>query len=240
VTAKRDWLIALTLGAVLLAFWLAAGRGREGRRLVETARVEGAPETAVEAVRVELDRFGDSLRVLTRWSAPGGAGTEVWVGPAGTRVRGRPRPPGSTADTAFVGVPAPGQSASGLSCVQSQGEEGERCIAWQFVRPTAQPRRTTSDGRPIRVVVRPDGMQVDPDPDRSCDAWREAHPDSSVWLAVNELAVPACMGPNGKPTVAQFCAFALLPDGRKVRTALSRAVPYCEAEFESWLAESAS
>lgn len=236
---SRDWWIVLTLAAVLGVFWLAAGRGRGGRRLVETAAVERPAPSSVTSLRVEVERFGDSLRVLTRWAAPAGTGAEVWVGPAGTRVAGRERAPGVASDTAYLGVPEPGESTSGLSCVQLAGEEGDRCTPWQFVRPTAEQRRAP-DGRPITVVVRPDGMQVDPDPDGRCAAWREQHPDSSVWLEVNVRAVPACTGPNGKPTVAQFCAFAVLPDGRKVRTALSRDVPYCEAEFERWLAEAVS
>jgi hypothetical protein len=54
---------------------------------------------------------------------------------------------------------------------------------------------------------------------------------------VNRQAVPECTGPNGKPTVAQFCAFAVLTDGRRVMTISSRKVAYCDELFRRWSLE---
>jgi hypothetical protein len=45
------------------------------------------------------------------------------------------------------------------------------------------------------------------------------------------------MGPNGRPTVAQFCAFALLTDGRRVKTASSTNNVYCERLYQDWIRE---
>ena len=45
------------------------------------------------------------------------------------------------------------------------------------------------------------------------------------------------MGPNGKPTVAKFCAFAVLSDGRRVKTANSSNDIYCERLFRAWVRE---
>ncbi|HEX7335797.1 MAG TPA: hypothetical protein VF252_01210, partial [Gemmatimonadales bacterium] len=76
-----------------------------------------------------------------------------------------------------------------------------------------------------------------PDVTGACARWQQAHPTESVWLEVNRTAVPDCTGPNRKPTVAQFCAFAVLPDGRRAKTANSANNPYCEELFEEWIRE---
>jgi UDP-N-acetylmuramyl pentapeptide synthase len=59
-------------------------------------------------------------------------------------------------------------------------------------------------------------------------------PRHSVWYTVNKAAVAECTGPNGKPTVAQFCAFAVLPDGRRVKSANSANNRYCDELFVEW------
>ena len=84
-------------------------------------------------------------------------------------------------------------------------------------------------------MIHPEGQQVDPDVGGNCAAWQRRHPQESVWLEVNRTAVPDCTGPNGKPTVAQFCAFAVLDDGSRVQTANSAKNPYCDALFEEWI-----
>jgi hypothetical protein len=88
-----------------------------------------------------------------------------------------------------------------------------------------------------RIVVQPEGIQVDPDVGARCAAWQRQHPGSSVWITVNSQAIRECTGPNGKPTVAQFCAFAVLADGRRVMTISSRKVAYCDQLFRRWTAE---
>ena len=59
-----------------------------------------------------------------------------------------------------------------------------------------------------------------------------------MWIRgdVNREAIPGT-GPNGKPTVAQFCAFAVLGDGRRVKTENSTNDPYCERLFQIWSRE---
>jgi hypothetical protein len=68
-----------------------------------------------------------------------------------------------------------------------------------------------------------------------CAAWQQRNPGRTVWIEVNQEAIPECMGPNGKPTVAKFCAFAVLSDGRRVKTANSSNDAYCERLFQAWV-----
>jgi hypothetical protein len=91
-----------------------------------------------------------------------------------------------------------------------------------------------------RIVVQPSGLQVDPDMEGRCAAWQRQNPTRSVWVEVNQRAVPDCTGPNGKPTVAQFCAFAMLDDGRRIQTENSSKNPYCERLFRDWSEERVS
>ena len=170
-------------------------------------------------------------------------------------------------DTLRIGGPAAGGTAMGHSCVSGvHGSRlsGESCTPWQFVRPSAQtapPVRAPHDtarksdttkkgvtaGPPvskkqvvIRLVVRPSGQQVDPDIGGKCAAWQRDNPGKPVWVEVNRKAVPECMGPNGKPAVAQFCAFAVLEDGRRVKTENSTNNRYCEELYRAWAREQIS
>jgi hypothetical protein len=88
-----------------------------------------------------------------------------------------------------------------------------------------------------RIIVQPSGLQVDPDVGGRCAEWQASHPDQSVWISVNQRAVPECTGPNARPTVAQFCAFAVLPDGRRVKTANTANNRYCDELFVEWSRE---
>jgi hypothetical protein len=105
----------------------------------------------------------------------------------------------------------------------------ESCTPWQYVRPDAAAQAAFT-----RIVVQPRGLQVDPDVGGRCSYWQQTHPGQSVWIKVNQTAVAACTGPNSKPTVAQFCAFAVLPGGRRVKTANSVNSDYCDELFEDW------
>jgi hypothetical protein len=173
-----------------------------------------------------------------------------------TRLRSSDR----RADTLRLPSPAQGQTATGYSCVATvQGSRlsRETCTPWQFVRPTADlptappappalrpadsaksPRRraaATAEPTVERIVIQPEAQQVDPDIGGKCSAWQRAHPGVNVWVDVNREAVPDCTGPNGKPTVAKFCAFAILTDGSRVKTATSSNDPYCERLFQAWI-----
>jgi len=208
-----------------------------------------------ENVRSDILAEGDSLAVAVQWSmeaastagVPESVRVEVGLGD-GDVAQFSTVPSQAETDTAVVPAPAPGQTATGYSCVAAvrHGRLGrEKCTPWQFVRPAgevtdtgAKPQtgaRTPAAGPGVqRVVVQPEGVQVDPDLEGRCARWQRDHPGSSVWVETNRTAVPECTGPNGKPTVAQFCAFAVLADGRKVTTRASRGIPYCERLFAEW------
>jgi hypothetical protein len=144
------------------------------------------------------------------------------------------------ADTAFIPAPRPGETVKGFSCAAAHhGVEEvieEVCTPWQYVRPSASARATASPAA-RQIVIQPSGLQVDPDVNGRCAEWQQTHPLDSVWIEVNLTAVPECTGPNRKPTVAQFCAFAVLPDGRRVKTRNSSNIPYCDELFAEWIRE---
>lgn len=190
----------------------------------------------------------DSLRVEV--GRGGGEAARTHVIPGNRRT-----------DTLRIAAPAAGQTVSGYSCVagvRAGRLARERCTPWQYVKPSAElsiapagpdsaaprprrggPARTAAPPQPAvaHIVIQPAGQQVDPDIGGKCAAWQRSNPGRPVWIEVNRRAVPACMGPNGKPTVVQFCAFALLADGRRVKTRNSDNVPYCEVLFQEWVRE---
>jgi hypothetical protein len=191
----------------------------------------------------------DSLEVVVAWeltlSDPAGRPDSVRVrviGQQGDTVTAT-QPADQLADTVYLPVPAPGQTVGGRSCVSARHPAqpiSEECTPWQYVRPAATPMaaaQAPSAVTPTSVVVKPSGLQVDPDVNGRCAEWQRTHPRESVWLSVNRKAVPACTGPNQKPTVAQFCAFAVLPGGKKVKTQNSSNNRYCDELFEVWARE---
>jgi hypothetical protein len=220
-----------------------------------------SPRRVVEAtdVRSDIVQEGDSLRVVVDWrlAMPRGpelaesARVEVGVND-GAISQVSTVPATEYSDTLRVPAPQPGQTASGYSCVapMTRGRlTPESCTPWQFVRPGAG--TTTADSAPAgtgrsqraakaatarvsRIVVQPDGVQVDPDVGARCAVWQRQNPGRSVWVTVNQEAVRECTGPNGKPTVAQFCAFAELADGKRVKTLSSEKVEYCDDLFRAW------
>lgn len=223
-----------------------------------------SPPRVAEAmdVRSDIVQEGDSLRVVVDWrlALPRGpelaesARVEVGVND-GAVSQVSTVPADAQSDTLRVPAPPPGQTASGYSCVapMMRGRlTPEHCTPWQFVRPGAG--TTTADSAPARpgrtqrtpkaattrvseIVVQPDGVQVDPDVGARCATWQRQNPGRSVWVTVNREAIRECTGPNGKPTVAQFCAFAVLADGRRVKTLSSEKVKYCDDVFRAWSAE---
>jgi hypothetical protein len=230
---------------------------------VWNTRASTAPQLVAEAtdVRSHVARRGDSLEVDVEWrfetalaqSVPESIRVEVGltdseIAAVSTRSSDRRR------DTLYVAVPASGGTADGYSCVSAihRGRlMGESCTPWQFVVPgaaaadpggdtTAQRRTAAATPRVARIVVQPSGLQVDPDPDGRCATWQRKNPKASVWLEINRKAVPECTGPNGKPTVAQFCAFAVLADGRRVLSRNSSGNAYCDRLFKEWSAERVS
>jgi hypothetical protein len=218
------------------------------------------PSAPVEAadIRSNVVEDGDSLRVVVDWRLvlPRGpemaesARVEVGVND-GEFSQVSTVPANEQSDTLRVPTPEPGETSSGYSCVapMTRGRLArESCTPWQFVRPgggrsqadsapAPDPQRKTSSARVSRIEIQPAGMQVDLDVMGRCATWQRQHPGRSVWVTVNQQAVPECTGLNGKPTVAQFCAFAVLSDGRRVRTLSSQKVEYCNELFRKWQEE---
>lgn len=254
------WPMVLLLLALLAVsgagLWIIRRRMRPPQPTVELSSAEG--------VRSDISAAGDSLDVAVSWhltDAPAGgladsARVEVGLGNGGesrTHVTSGAR----LADTLRIPAPAAGETVAGYSCVAAvHGTRlsRESCTPWQYVRPGAQPAgplvadsaapapsrktpRVRESTTVVQIVVEPTGQQVDPDVGGRCADWQRRNPTRPIWIEVNQEAVPECMGPNGKPTVAQFCAFALLADGRRVKMANSANNAYCDRLYQAWIRE---
>jgi hypothetical protein len=199
-------------------------------------------------VRSTISETPESLQVVVGWdltlSEPEGLPDSVVIkvipeSPATTLTSVRPAH--QLSDTTYLPAPAAGKMAQGVSCVGALHQEQplqEVCTPWQYVRPVvtaAAPAPGTV--LPEQIVIQPSGLQVDPDIEGKCAEWQRNHPADSVWIEVNQRAVPECTGPNQKPVVAQFCAFAVLPDGRRIKTENSANNRYCEELFAEWIRE---
>ncbi len=236
--APRSWLIyaLLSMGAAGLMF--------EGYLFDHPTQVPLPSLSQVTGVRSTIAETAGSLQVVVAWdltlSVPEGVPDSVVVTvipDPQTDTLTATRPAHQLTDTAYLPAPAAGQTATGLSCVTALHREElpeEACTPWQYVRPSATAMATAA---PNQIVIQPSGLQIDPDIDGRCSEWQRTHHPDSVWIEVNLTAVPECTGPNRKPTVAQFCAFAVLPDGRRVKTSNSINNPYCEELFAEWIRE---
>ena len=197
-------------------------------------------------VRSTIQEAGDSLQIEVAWdltmSQPQGVpdSIQVRVVQDTTEVLTLIQAGSEFADTAFIPAPKPGETVKGFSCAAAhhgiEEVSEEVCTPWQYVRPLASASATASPVA-LQIVIQPSGLQVDPDVNGRCAEWQRNHPLDSVWIAVNLTAVPECTGPNRKPTVAQFCAFAVMPDGRRVKTRNSSNIPYCDELFAEWIRE---
>jgi hypothetical protein len=248
-------LLLALIGVSAAGLWILRSRMRPRRPPTNLSTAVG--------VRSEITPSGDSLDVIVSWrltepaTGPPADSVRIEVG-LGNAIEPRIdlRPNTRTADTLRIPGPAAGQTASGYSCVAAlHGTRlsRETCTPWQYVRPTAlaptapvvvdtPPRaparkqaRTPATPSVVRIVIQPEGQQVDPDLGGRCAAWQQRNPNRQVWIEVNQEAVPECMGPNGRPTVAQFCAFALLADGRRVKTVTATNNPYCDRLYQEWI-----
>jgi hypothetical protein len=232
----RNWLIYAGIATIVAALML------EGFLRHRPQQLPLPPLSQATEVRSAISELADSLQVVVSWdltlSEPAGR-------PDSIRIRVVPEPQqqgvvalqasSQLADTVYLPAPLRGQTLSGISCAAAEHpgvSAEESCTPWQYVRPEATPVATIN-----QIVIKPSGLQVDPDVGGRCAEWQRTHPDQSVWIVVNRTAVPDCTGPNRKPTVAQFCAFAVLPDGRRVKTANSSNNSYCEELFVEWSRE---
>jgi hypothetical protein len=255
------------LRRVLLLLLLAVAAAGLYVSYTRTQRMQHPPASAEAiGVRSNVYPAGDSLEVAVDWeltidsvrAAPESIRVEVGLSD-GQQASVSTRSAGTNSDTLRVAAPAAGQTASGYSCVAPihRGQlRRESCTPWQFVVPAADTtagaaggagdsaaaptrRRTAAARTPriTRIVVQPSGLQVDPDPDGRCSRWQRQNPQRSVWVDVNRQAVPECTGVNRKPMVAQFCAFAELDDGRRVKTENSATSQYCDRLYRDWAGE---
>jgi hypothetical protein len=235
----RNWLIYAGLGTVVAALMFEGYLGHQPRG-------SGLPQLSEATdVRSTITAAAESLQVVVAWdltmSTPEGQpdSIRIKVIPAlGSDSIVAMRPPSVFADTAYLPAPAMGQTMTGSSCVAAHHIDRpltETCTPWQYVRPAAT--ASASLAALQRVVVEPSGLQVDPDVGGKCAEWQRTHPGQSVWITVNRMAIRECTGVNGKPTVAQFCAFLVLSDGRRVKSANSANSSYCDELFEEWTRE---
>jgi hypothetical protein len=228
----------LTLVVAVLMF-----EGQLSHKPLHAALPERSEATAVRSALSPTTT--DSLQVVVSWdltlSTPEGQpdSVRITVVPApGNDSMTAMQPAFVFADTAFLPAPAPGQTLTGSSCVAARHPDGlptEACTPWQYVRPSVTAQ--ASPAAPQRIVIQPSGLQVDPDVGGRCAEWQRSHSGESVWIVVNRVAIRECTGVNGKPTVAQFCAFMVLADGRRVKTANSANNRYCEELFVEWTRE---
>jgi hypothetical protein len=260
----EGWSLRRVLGLLLLVA-LAAGLWVAYRRIQTTPPTP--PSAEAGSVRSTVYRSGDSLEVAVAWelmidslrTAPESIRIEVGLS-GGEQASVATQSAARNSDTLRVAAPTPGHTASGYSCVAPihRGQiRRESCTPWQFVVPAADTAPTIgasgdTTGRParggkatspsgiVRIVVQPAGLQVDPDIDGRCARWQRNNPGQSVWIEVNREAIPQCTGANGKPTVAQFCAFAELGDGRRVLTENSSNNVYCDRLYREWAGERVS
>jgi len=235
----RNWLIYTSLIAVIGALMLDGFLShRPDGPIIPTL-------SQATEVRSAISQQADSLQIVVSWDLtlsdssgqPDSIRVKVWSDHPRDSLMAM-QSARQLADTLNLATPPAGQAITGLSCVTAlhPGEiQEESCTPWQFLRPTAANEAAGAAAR--RIVVQPTGLQVDPDLAGSCARWQQTHPAQSVWIDVNRTAVPECTGPNRKPTVAQFCAFAVLPDGRRTKTANSANNTYCEELFEEWIRE---
>ncbi len=236
----RNWMIYLLVVLGLATLML------NGALTDRPATVPLPALSQARDVRSTIWAEADSLQVEVGWdltmSEPGGMpdSVRVRVIPSSGDTLTLTQLGAALADTARLAAPKPGQTASGLSCVAAQHDRDslieEVCTPWQYVRPLAAAK---SDAKPAatQIVVQPSGLQVDPDIDGKCAEWQRTHQNDSVWIEVNLTAVPECTGPNDKPIVAQFCAFMIMPDGRRLKTANSANNRYCDELFTEWIRE---
>src|SRR5918997_1854914 len=221
----RSWLMYAGLATLIAGLMLDGFLGHRPQRVLPTLAY------ATE-VRSDISEVADSLRVVVSWdltlSEPSGKpdSIQIKVAPAQQNELVATQPSSQLADTLYLAAPPRGETLSGVSCAGTShaGQPvQESCTPWQYVRPSAAPVDSVT-----QIVLRPSGLQVDPDVKGRCAEWQRANPERSVWIQVNVTAVPECTDPNRKPTVAQFCAFAVLPGGQRVKTENSSNITYCD------------
>lgn len=234
----RNWVVYAILSAGVTGL-MFNGFLRDAPPTVPLPALSQATE-----VRSTIVEAADSLQIVVGWdltlSEPEGVPDSIRIRLIADRADTMTliQHGSEMADTAYLPAPEAGETVRGLSCVAARhgGEQSleEVCTPWQFIRPLA-----LANASPVakQIVVQPSGVQVDPDINGRCAEWQRAHPTDSVWIEVNLTAVPECTGPNRRPTVAQFCAFAVMPDGRRLKTSNSTNNRYCDELFAEWVRE---
>ena len=233
------------------------------------SRIMRTPHAVAKAtnVRSHVSRYGDSLEVEVGWRlktdmdevVPESVRVEVGLSD-NEQVAVSTTPVDRHLDTLRLSSPEPGQTASGYSCVSGihRGRiTKESCTPWQFVLPSAEQvperratrRRTPASrsGRSARKgrkcsaswCSRPDCRSIRT-PTGAAPPGSGTIPPARCGSRSTRRPSPTASGPNGKPTVAQFCAFAIMQDGRRLKSANSTDNPYCDRLFKDWSAERVS
>ena len=151
-------------------------------------------------VRSTIAEVADSLQVVVSWDL---TLAEPTGRPDSIRIKVIPEQQQRTiiavqssmqlSDTLYLPAPLPGQTLTGISCATAEHPgvpPEESCTPWQYIRPAATAAVAAEPGAINRIVIRPSGLQVDPDVDGKCLPWQRNQPDQSVWIAGNRTAVP--------------------------------------------------
>ncbi|HET6797710.1 MAG TPA: hypothetical protein VFH40_11160 [Gemmatimonadales bacterium] len=231
----RNWVVYTVLASLIIPLMFEGYLNHKPRH----PALPNISETT--GVRSLITPAADSLRVVVSWdltlSTPGGRPDSIHVkvlANSGKDSVVHTRKASIFADTAYFAAPPTGRSVSGHSCVAAHHAGApltESCTPWQFVR--SESPASVDATLPDTVVIQPSGLQIDPDAGGKCAQWQKAHPGESVWITVNRVAIRECTGPNGKPTVAQFCAF-VVTGGQKAKSSQRAANRYCEELFVEW------
>ena len=147
---------------------------------------------------------------------PDSVRVEVGLGDGARVAEPRPRAPPDR--HAAPAGPAPGETASGYSCVAPVrgGRLSRETLHPVAIRPPVRPASTPPGQRPVppreasggsrparrrrhrrvRIVVAALGQQVDPDVGGRCAAWQRRNPKRSVWIEVNREAIRSAWAPT--------------------------------------------
>src|SRR6476469_3496288 len=193
-------LLLAVLGVAIAGLWMIRRRAQAAYRaeaLPIATDVRSELSTAADSLQVVVTW---QISALSGGGRVDSIRVEVGLGD-GRKSQTQVSPSDQRTDTLRLPSPAEGESAAGYSCVatvQAARLSRETCTPWQYVRPTAElpkaatppasdsskpaptPRRKATAGASAsveRIVIQPDGQQVDPDIGGKCSAWQRLHPD---------------------------------------------------------------
>ena len=231
--ALRRGPVLVVLAAIALipaAYWLLRPRPKPPV-LAEAGQVQSAVTQEGDSLQVvvrwrALRSIGrrpvDSLRVEVRVDSMGAPASRVRLHPA-SGVRIRCTCPRHCRARRPTDCRASRRSITRWSRARPV-RHGGTCVrtpVYRRRRPAgARARRTDRRGPAGADRHSAERIAGGPRYRRAVRGMAAAASDGAGWIEVNRVAVPPCTGPNNRPTVAQFCAFAELAEagGSKPRT----------------------